>query len=59
MNAENKNLLFVILAIIGGIVVLGFVLKVAFKLIGLAIILGLGAALYFAVKNKFGGGNAR
>ena len=35
------------------------VLKIAFKLIGLAIIVGLGAALYFAVRNKFGGGDAR
>jgi len=35
------------------------VVKVALKLAGLAIILGLGAALYFWVKNKFGGGNAR
>jgi hypothetical protein len=35
------------------------VLKVAFKLIGLAIILGLAAAAYFWVKSKFGGGDAR
>ena len=35
------------------------VVKVAFKLIGLAIILGLAVAAYFWVKGKFGGGNAR
>ena len=35
------------------------VLKVTFKLIGLAIIIGLAAFIYIAVKNKFGGGNAR
>jgi hypothetical protein len=35
------------------------VVKVALKLIGLAIILGLGAAAYLAVRNRIGGGNAR
>jgi hypothetical protein len=35
------------------------VLKVTAKLIGLAIILGLGAVIYFAVKKKIGGGDAR
>ena len=35
------------------------VLKVAFKLIGLAVILGLAAVIYFAVKNRIGGGDAR
>jgi uncharacterized membrane protein len=35
------------------------VVKVALKLIGLAIILGLAAVIYFAVKNRIGGGNAR
>jgi len=36
-----------------------FVVKVAFKLIGLAIIVGLAAVIYFAVKNRIGGGDAR
>ena len=35
------------------------VLKVAFKLIGLAIIVGLAAIVYFAVKDRIGGGDAR
>jgi hypothetical protein len=35
------------------------VVKVAFKLIGLAIIVGLAAIVYFAVRNRIGGGNAR
>ena len=35
------------------------VLKVTVKLIGLFIILGLAAALYFAVRNRIGGGDAR
>ena len=36
-----------------------FVVKVAMKLIGLAIIVGLGAFLYVAVRKKLGGGDAR
>jgi hypothetical protein len=35
------------------------VVKVAFKLIGLAIIIGLAAFIYFAVRNRIGGGDAR
>ena len=35
------------------------VIKVAFKLIGLAIIVGVGAFIYFAVKNRIGGVDAR
>jgi hypothetical protein len=35
------------------------ILKVTVKLIGLAIILGLAAIIYFAVKDRIGGGDAR
>jgi Flp pilus assembly protein protease CpaA len=35
------------------------VVKITLKLIGLAIILGVGAFIYFAVKNRIGGGDAR
>ena len=48
-----------IVAIVIGIWLFVVVLKVAFKLIGLAIIVGLAALAYFWVKNKFGGGDAR
>ena len=46
------------------VILIGFwlfiiVLKVTFKLIGLALILGLAAVVYFAVKNRIGGGDAR
>ena len=34
------------------------VVKIAFKLIGVAIIIALAAIIYFAVKNRIGGGNA-
>jgi hypothetical protein len=48
-----------ILAIVVGFWLFVVVIKVAFKLVGLAIILGLAAAAYFWLKGKFGGGNAR
>jgi len=48
-----------IVAIIIAIWLFVFVIKIAFKLIGLVIILGLAAAAYFWLKNKFGGGDAR
>jgi hypothetical protein len=49
----------VLLAIVLGFWLLILVVKVTLKLIGIAIILGLGAALYFAVRKKLGGGDAR
>lgn len=48
-----------IVAIVVAIWLFVIVVKVAFKLIGLAIIVGLGAVIYFAVKDRIGGGNAR
>ena len=52
----SKNTLITILAIIGAIVVLGWVLKISFKLLGLAI----GAAIVIAVlaggRKLLGGG---
>jgi len=53
---KNDNILFVILAIIGGIVVLGFLLKVAFKLIGIAIVIGLAVAGYMLLQKMVGKG---
>jgi hypothetical protein len=48
-----------VVAIVVGVWLFVVVLKVALKLIGLFIILGLAAALYFAVRNRIGGGDAR
>lgn len=56
MKPETKNLVFVILAIIGGIVVLGWVLKIAFKLVGIAIVLGLAVLAYIFIQNMVGKG---
>ncbi|MEO7680068.1 MAG: hypothetical protein ABIS14_05165 [Sphingomonas sp.] len=47
---RTSNPIVIILAIIGAIVVLGLVLKVAFKLIGLAILVGIGLVIYFFVQ---------
>jgi hypothetical protein len=56
-------------AVIGGLgaiaaVVIAFwllivMVKLTLKLIGLALIVGLGAVIYFEVKKRIGGGNAR
>jgi len=58
-----KNLVLVLVGIVVAIVVgfwlLVFMVKLAVKLIGLALIVGLGAALYFGVRNRIGGSDAR
>ncbi|WCM27929.1 hypothetical protein NDN01_03080 [Sphingomonas sp. QA11] len=51
-----KNTLVTVLAIIGGLVVLGLVLKVTFKLLGLLILIGVGLVIYFAVQSATGKG---
>ena len=56
MKPETKNLVFIILAIIGGIVVLGWALKIAFKLVGIAIVLGLAVLAYIFIQNMVGKG---
>jgi hypothetical protein len=49
----------VVVAIVIAVWLFVVMVKVALKLIGLALILGLAAIIYFAVKNRIGGGNAR
>lgn len=56
MNADTKNLLFIILAVVGGFVVLGWVLKIAFKLIGLFIVLAIAVGGYLVIKKLVGQG---
>ena len=46
MNGSNKNLIVTILAIIGGIVVLGWVLKLTFHLIGPLLLIGVAVLIY-------------
>jgi hypothetical protein len=52
MNGDNKNLIITILAIIGGIVVLGWILKLTLNLLGPIIIIGVGVLIYLAVTKK-------
>jgi hypothetical protein len=53
----NKNLIVTILAIIGAVVVAGWVLKLTFKLIGPLLLIGLGVVIYMAISgNKRIGG---
>ena len=53
---KTDNPLVLVLAVIGGLVVLGLVLKLAFNLFGLVILLVAGAVIYFAVQNATGKG---
>jgi uncharacterized membrane protein len=55
MNASNKNLIFTILAVIGGLVVLGWVLRLTFALLGPLVLIGIAVLLYLMFfKNKGG-----
>ncbi|WP_176495223.1 hypothetical protein [Sphingomonas sp. HMP6] len=45
----NKNTIVTILAIIGGIVVLGWVLRLTFALLGPIIVIGLGVLIYLVL----------
>ena len=45
----NKNTIVTILAIIGGLVVLGWVLRLTFALLGPIIVIGLGVVIYLAL----------
>ena len=44
-----------ILAVIGGFVALGWLLKVTFKLLGLLIVVGAGIVLYLGARKLIGG----
>ena len=56
MSGDNKNLIVTILAIIGGIVVLGWVLKITFSLLGPLILIGVAVLIYMMfAKNKGSG----
>ena len=46
----NKNTVFTILAVIGGLVVLGWVLRIAFSLVPLLIVAGLVVVGVFTVQ---------
>ncbi|MFM9828511.1 MAG: hypothetical protein ACKVOB_07160 [Sphingomonas sp.] len=48
----SKNTVFTILAIIGGLVVFGWLLKLTFALFGPLLLVGLGVVVYLAVSNN-------
>lgn len=56
MSQDTKNVLFVVLAVIGAIIVGGWVLKVAFKLLGIIILIGLAVVAYIVIQKLVGQG---
>jgi len=46
MSGDNKSLIVTILAIIGGIVVLGWVLRLTFALLGPLVLIGIAILVY-------------
>jgi len=56
MSQDTKNLLFVILAVIGALVVGGWLLKIAFKLLGVVILIGLAVVAYILIQKMVGRG---
>ena len=56
MSQDTKNLLFVILAVIGALVIGGWVLKIAFKLLGIVILIGLAVVAYILIQKMVGQG---
>lgn len=56
MSGNNKNLIVTILAVIGAIVVAGWVLKATFSLLGPLIVVGIAVVVYMMfAKNKGSG----
>ena len=48
---KGVNPIVAVLAVIGGLVVLGWVLRITFSLIPLLILIGIGLVVYFMVQN--------
>ena len=46
MSGDNKNLIVTILAVVGGLVVLGWLLRITFALLGPLLLIGLGVLIY-------------
>ena len=52
MNGSNKNLVVTILAVIGAIVVAGWVLKITFNLLGPLLLIAVGVLIYMMFFKK-------
>ena len=53
---KGANPIVVVLAVIGGLVVLGWLLRLTFSLIPLLILIAIGVGLYIVVQNASGKG---
>jgi hypothetical protein len=56
MSQDTKNVIFVVLAVIGAIVIGGWVLKIAFKLLGIIILVGLAVVAFMVIQKMVGRG---
>jgi hypothetical protein len=56
MSQDTKNVVFVVLAVIGAIVIGGWVLKIAFKLLGILILVGLAVVAFMVIQKMVGRG---
>lgn len=56
MSRDTKNILFVVLAVVVAIVIGGWLLKIAFKLLGIAILVGLAVVAYILIQKMVGQG---
>ena len=56
MSQDTKNVLFVVLAVVGAIVIGGWVLKIAFKLLGIIILVGLAVVAFMVIQKLVGQG---
>jgi hypothetical protein len=54
MGMKGMNPIVLVLAVIGGLIVLGVVLKVAFKLIGFALLVGAVLVIWYFVQGAMG-----
>jgi len=53
---KGVNPIVAVLAVIGGLVVLGLILRITFSLLPLLVLIGLGVVVYFVVQNASGKG---
>jgi hypothetical protein len=56
MSQDTKNVIFVVLAVIGAIVLGGWLLKIAFKLLGIVILVGLAVVAFMVIQKMVGQG---
>jgi hypothetical protein len=54
MGMKDVNPIIAVLAVIGGLVVLGFILRVTFSLLPLLILIAIGVVVYLFVKQAAG-----